>query len=123
MTFTLFWLFPVKLIEAYRRIHARLALYQKIEQEKLQNAVVFIQSVREEFSPLDLTRNPFDFQGTVLYVHDLGELNRLLFRKYPGRRFFRYDYDETKPPVLWEITPDERSRPAVNDSKGRVVSC
>src|SRR5262249_26076400 len=42
LTFSLFWLFPVNLTEAYRRIDARLALYHQIEQEKLQNAVVFI---------------------------------------------------------------------------------
>jgi hypothetical protein len=106
LTFSLLWLFPVKLAEANRHIDARLALYRTVEREKLQNAVVFIRSVREEFAPWNLTRNPPDFQGTVLYVHDLGKLNHLLFRQYPGRRFFRYEYDETKPAVLWEITPD-----------------
>jgi hypothetical protein len=107
LALSLCWLFPVKLIEAYRRFESRLVLYQKIEQEKLQNAVVFIRSVREEFAPWNLTRNPPDFQGTVLYVHDLGGVNHLLIRQYSGRRFFLYEYDETKQPILWEILPDE----------------
>jgi Dolichyl-phosphate-mannose-protein mannosyltransferase len=106
LTLSLCWLFPVKLLEAYENIQARLALYRTIEQQKLQNVVVFIRSVKEQFSPLDLTRNAPDFHGTVLNVHDLGELNHLLFRQYPGRRFFRYEYDETKPAVLSEITPN-----------------
>jgi hypothetical protein len=107
LMFSLLWLFPVKLIEAYQRIDARLALHQKIDQEKLQNTVVFIRSVREEFAPWNLTRNTADFRGSVLYVHDLGELNHLLIREYPGRRFFLYEYDETQRPILREITPDE----------------
>lgn len=69
--------------------------------------MVFIRSVREEFAPWNLTRNTSDFRGTVLYVHDLGELNHLLIRQYPGRRFFRYEYDETKRLILREIIPDE----------------
>jgi hypothetical protein len=106
LSLCLCWLFPAKLVEAYRPIDARLALYRKIEQEKLQNAVVFIRSVSEEFAPWNLTRNTSDFRGTVLYVHDLGESNQLLIRQYPGRRFFRYEYDETKRPILREIVPD-----------------
>jgi hypothetical protein len=109
LSLSLFWLFPVKLVEAYRSIDDRLALYRKVEQEKLQNAVVFIRSVSEDFAPWNLTRNTFDFRGTVLYVHDLGSLNHLLISQYPGRRFFRYEYDETKSPSLWEIVPDEAS--------------
>ena len=107
LALSLCWLFPVKLVEARRRIEARLVLYEKVEQERLQNVVVFIQSVREEFAPWNLTRNTSDFRGTVLYVHDLGELNHLLIRQYPGRRFFRYEYDETKRLILREIIPDE----------------
>jgi Dolichyl-phosphate-mannose-protein mannosyltransferase len=107
LSLCLCWLFPVKLVEAYRCINARLGLYHKIEQKRLQNAAVFIRSIREEFAPWDLTRNTSGFWGTVLYVHDLGELNPLLIRQYPGRKFFHYEYDETKRPILREIVPDE----------------
>jgi 4-amino-4-deoxy-L-arabinose transferase-like glycosyltransferase len=109
LSLSLGWVFPVKLAEAYERIEARLALFDKIKQEKLENAVVFIRSVREGSTPWDLTRNASDFQGSVLYVNDLGSLNHLLISQYPGRRFFRYEYDETKSSSLWEIVPDEVS--------------
>jgi Dolichyl-phosphate-mannose-protein mannosyltransferase len=112
LTLSLCWLFPVKLLEAYGNVQARLALYRTAEHQKLQNAVVFIWSGKEEYRPFNLTRNPLDFQAPVLYVHDLGELNHLLFRQYPGRRFFRYEYDETKPAGLWEITPDAALEPS-----------
>jgi hypothetical protein len=107
MALSLGWLFPVKLIEAYGRVESRLALYREVAQEGLQNAVVFIRSVRDDFAPWNLTRNLPDFQGTVLYVHDLEALNHLLIRQYPGRRFFLYEYDETKKPILREIMPHE----------------
>jgi hypothetical protein len=100
------WLFPIKLVEAHAYIEARRALYRKVEQEKLQNAVIFIRSASENSLPWNLTRNTPDFQGSVLYVHDLQDLNRLLFQQYPGRRFFVYDYDEKQPPILREIIPN-----------------
>jgi len=43
----------------------------------------------------------------VLYVHDLGGLNHLLIGQYPGRKFFLYEYDATKPPILRPLFPDE----------------
>jgi hypothetical protein len=43
----------------------------------------------------------------VLYVHDLNDLNPLLIGQYPGRKFFLYQYDETKPPILRTLIPDE----------------
>jgi hypothetical protein len=107
VTVSLCWVFRVKLVEAYQCIDARMALYHKVAEEKLQNAVVFIRSVKEEFAPWNLTRNTPDFQGSVLYVHDLGSLNHLLISQYPGRRFFRYEYDESQKPILREIIPDE----------------
>jgi Dolichyl-phosphate-mannose-protein mannosyltransferase len=120
LTLSLSWVFPVKLIEAYRRIDARLALYHKVAEEKLQNAVVFIRSVDEEFAPWNLTRNTSDFRGTVLYVHDLGELNHLFIKQHPGRQFFRYEYDETKKPILREITPEVAIKEA-SGSKERLT--
>ena len=91
-----------------------MALYHKVAEEKLENVVVFIWSVKEEFAPWNLTRNTSDFRGTVLYVHDLGELNHLLIKQYPRRRFFRYEYDEPKKPILREIT----SEVAIGEASG-----
>ena len=45
------------------------------------------------------------------YVHDLEDLNHLLIGEYPGRKFFLYKYDETKPPILRALIPDEAVRP------------
>jgi Dolichyl-phosphate-mannose-protein mannosyltransferase len=106
LTLSVFWLFPVKLAEAHRYIEARRALYRTVEQEKLQNAVVFIRAVSGNYFPWNLTRNTPDFQGPVLYVHDLQDSNWLLFQQYPGRRFFVYEYDEKKQPILQEIVPN-----------------
>jgi hypothetical protein len=107
LTFSVGWSFPVKLVEAHANIEARRALYRTVEQEKIQNAVIFIRAVSEDALPWNLTRNTPDFQGSVLYVHDLQDLNQLLFQQYPGRRFFVYDYDEKQPPILREIVPNE----------------
>jgi hypothetical protein len=47
-----------------------------------------------------------------LYGHDLEGLNHLLIGQYPTRKFFLYEYDETKPPILRQliseaaVTPD-----------------
>jgi hypothetical protein len=43
----------------------------------------------------------------VLYGHDLEGLNHLLIGQYPGREYFLYEYDETKPPILQPLIPDE----------------
>jgi hypothetical protein len=104
---SLFWVFPVKLVEAHRFIVARQALYQMVDRTQLDNAVVFIRYVSGGFLPWNLTRNPPDFQGKVLYVNDLDGLNHLLIGQYPGRKFFLYEYDETKPPILRSLIPDE----------------
>jgi hypothetical protein len=107
LTLSLSWVFPVKLVEAYRRIDARLVLYHKVAEEKLENVVVFIWPVKEDFAPWNLTRNSPDFRGKVLYVHDLGDLNHVLIEQFPGRTFFIYEYDETKPPILRPLMPDD----------------
>jgi Dolichyl-phosphate-mannose-protein mannosyltransferase len=104
---SLFWVLPVKLADAHRFIVARQALYQMVDRTQLDNAVVFIRYVSGDFLPWNLTRNPPDFRGKVLYVHDLDGMNHLLIRQYPGRKFFLYEYDETKPPNLQPLIPDE----------------
>jgi hypothetical protein len=104
---SLFWVLPVKLADAHRSIVARQALYQMIDRTQLDNAIVFIRYVSGDSQPWNLTRNPLDFQGKVLYVHDLEGLNHLLIGQYPGRKLFLYDYDETKPPILQPLIPDE----------------
>ena len=71
------------------------------------NAVIFIRAVSGDFPPWNLTRNAPDFRGSVLYVHDLDGLNQLLIKQYAGRQFFVYEYDETKPPILQPLVPDE----------------
>jgi hypothetical protein len=43
----------------------------------------------------------------VLYVNDLESLNHFLIREYPGRRFFLYEYDQTKGSILCETIADE----------------
>jgi hypothetical protein len=107
LTLSIFWLFPMKLAEAHGYIEACRALYRTVEQAKLQNAVVFVWAVSVDYLACDLTRNTPDFQGSVLYVRDLQDLNQLLFQQYPGRRFFVYEYDEKKQPILREIVPNE----------------
>jgi hypothetical protein len=37
----------------------------------------------------------------------LQDLNRLLFQQYSGRKFFVYNYDGKKQPILREIVPHE----------------
>jgi hypothetical protein len=53
-------------------------MYQMVDRTQLDNAVIFIRYVRGDFQPWNLTRNPPDFSGKVLYVHDLKGLNYLL---------------------------------------------
>jgi hypothetical protein len=108
---SLLWMLPVKLADAHRSILARQALYRMIDRTQLDNAIVFIRYVGGDFQPWNLTRNPPDFQGKVLYVHDLERLNHLLIGHYPGRKFFLYEYDETKPPILQPLMADEAVRP------------
>ena len=107
---SVFWVFPVKLADAYRAIAARQALYRMVNHTQLDNAVIFIRSVNGDFLPWNLTRNPPDFSGKFLYVHDLDDLNHLLIRQFPRRKFFLYEYDETKSPLLRPIIPDEAVR-------------
>jgi hypothetical protein len=104
---SLFWELPVKLADAHRSIVARQALYQMIDRTQLDNAIVFIRYVSGDFQPWNLTRNPLDFRGKVLYVHDLEGLTHLLIRQYPGRQLFLYEYDETTFPILQPLIPDE----------------
>jgi Dolichyl-phosphate-mannose-protein mannosyltransferase len=108
---SLFWVFPVKLADAHRSIVARQTLYEMVERMQLANAVIFIRYIGGDFQPWNLTRNPPDFRGKVLYVHDLEGMNHLLIGQYPRRKFFLYEYDETKPPILRPLVSDEAVRP------------
>jgi len=76
------------------------------ERTQLDNAVIFIRYVSGDFQPWNLTRNSPEFAGKVLYVHDLEDLNHLLIEQYARRKFFLYEYDESKPPILRPLTPD-----------------
>ena len=107
---SVFWVFPDKLADAYRAIASRQALYQLVDRTQLDNAVIFIRYVSGDFQPWNLTRNPPDFLGKVLYVHDLEGLNHLLIGQYPRKKFFLYEYDETKPPILRPLIPDDAVR-------------
>jgi hypothetical protein len=104
---SLFWVFPVKLADAHRAIVTRQALYHMVARAQLENAVIFIRAVSGDFLPWNLTRNSPNFRGKVLYVHDLDGMNQLLIKQYAGRKFFVYDYDETKPPTLQPLVPDD----------------
>jgi hypothetical protein len=42
----------------------------------------------------------------VLDVHDLDGLNQLLIKQHAGRKFFVYEYDEAKPPILQPLVLD-----------------
>jgi hypothetical protein len=46
-----------------------------------------------------------------LSVHDLAGLNHLLIGQYPGRQVWRYDYDETTPPILQPLISDQAVPP------------
>lgn len=103
-------MFPVKLADAYRAIAARQALYRTVDRTQLDHAIIFIRYVNGDFQPWNLTRNPPDFLGKVWYVHDLDGMNHLLIGQYPRKKFFLYEYDEPKPPLLRPLIPDDAVR-------------
>jgi hypothetical protein len=75
------------------------------------NAIVFIRYVSGDFQPWNLTRNPPDFQGKLLYAQDLERLNHLLIGHCPRQKFFAYEYDDAKLPILRPLMVDEAVRP------------
>jgi hypothetical protein len=69
--------------------------YDLVERQGIRNALVFLKSGTGTMGPLDLTRNGIHFDGPVLYVLDLGERNREILRRYPDRKAFYYEFDDS----------------------------
>jgi hypothetical protein len=92
----------------YREIYARNDFERQVQRLNPGPALVFLPPDRE--SGQAPTRNTVDFQGATIYALDLGEHNSRLMQAYPGRRYFRYQYDrDTGQSTLQEITQVDRT--------------
>jgi len=75
-----------------RAIVEKSDLYNTVAREKIENALVFIRTVSDLADAADLPRNGISFEGSVLYVRDLGEEDRELVREMPDRAPYYYDF-------------------------------
>ncbi len=85
---------PVIAARENRVVRERMDLYDQVTRKKIDNAVIFIASPTGVIRPMDeenLNRNDKFYQNGVLYAIDLGERNSILMKRYPDRRFFRYE--------------------------------
>jgi hypothetical protein len=76
-------------------IQERRKPFELAKEMKLDKAVVFLSTGSGTMTRADLARNGITFDGPVLFVHDLGQKNRRLLERYPGRRAYYFRYDET----------------------------
>jgi hypothetical protein len=74
-------------------IQEKREVYKVVEREDISHAVVILQTGSGAAVPEDLTRNGVSFDGSVLYVRDLGPENRELPRQYPSRRILVFRFD------------------------------
>jgi 4-amino-4-deoxy-L-arabinose transferase-like glycosyltransferase len=76
---------------AYKVIHEQDDFERQVKRINPGPALVFL--AVEPDANQDRTRNTIDFHGSVVYAIDQGERNSVLMQAYPGRRYFRYEYD------------------------------
>lgn len=74
-------------------VAGRMDVYDRVRDQKLQNAIVFMSSGSGSMPVGDLTRNGIHFNEPVLYVWDRREENLKLLERYPGRQGFYYSFD------------------------------
>jgi hypothetical protein len=87
---------------AYQVIYTQNDFERQVQQLSPGPAVVFL--TPDPASGQAPTRNTMDFQGDIIYVLDRGESNSRLMQAYPGRRYFRYQYDrDTGRSMLQEL--------------------
>lgn len=78
-----------------RQVAERTEVYSAVKKQGIENAIVFIATGSGTMPIGDLTRNGIHFDGSVLYVWDLGARNFELKTRYPGRKGYLYTYDNT----------------------------
>jgi len=75
-----------------RDIVAKTDVYRLVEKERIEHALIFIRTASPYAIASDLPRNGLAFEGSVLFVRDLGDENRVLLRELPGRTPYFYDF-------------------------------
>ncbi len=91
---------PYIIEREYQIVEERTDLYKTVEESGINNAVVFISrhtGVIRPMGVMDLTRNGLDYNGSVIYAHDLPGKNDELMEFYPGRTYYRYVRDMENP--------------------------
>lgn len=66
--------------------------YLVAQEHNLSNALVFLRSTKLYY-PAWYTRNSPDLNDSVLWVQDLGEMNKELMEYYPDRKVYLYDFN------------------------------
>ena len=93
----------------YEIVNERTNLYQLVEQEGLENAVVFVTNGTSVLRPMpasDLTRNDKFYRASVLYAFDDAASNDDVMNRFPERKFYRYIRRDDDPSgKLVEINP------------------
>lgn len=76
-----------------REVACRLELFDVVKKQQLTNAFVFLSTGSGSMPKADLTRNGTRFDGSVLFVRDLGGKNRQLLAAFEDRIGYVYVYD------------------------------
>lgn len=76
------------------QVRERMEVYDRVAEEGLANAMVFLRTGSGTMPAGDLTRNGTRFDGPVLYVLDRGIDNDALLARHPGRSAWVYEYDK-----------------------------
>ena len=90
---------PYIMEREHRVVRERLDLYARVEEANISNAVILISTHTSVIRPMpvsDLTRNGIDYNGHVIYAHDLGSENAKILEFYPERSFYKYIRDPDK---------------------------
>lgn len=72
----------------HKQVNARMQLYDRVKEEKISNAIIFLSTGSGSMPASLLTRNDISFNADILFVRDLKEKNRLLMKQYPDRDYY-----------------------------------
>jgi hypothetical protein len=77
------------------QVRERTEVFELVKKQGISNAIVFLSTGSGSMPRGDLARNGIHFDQSVLYVHDLGDENVRLMRRYPSRKAYYYVYSQS----------------------------
>jgi hypothetical protein len=85
--------YPGKIDYIYQTTLSRQDPYFLIKEKGIKNAIIFLQNSPYDFIPQNYVINSPGLKDDILFVNDMGKINKALMDYYPKRDYYRYSFN------------------------------